>query len=47
MRVVVGCDDANDVADDGHVGHDCFGHVVVAEVSGGVVCDVGVVVDVV
>ena len=38
---------ADDVADDEQVGHDCFGHVVVAEVSGGVVCDVGVVVDLV
>ena len=47
MVVVVHCDDANDVADDDDVGHDCFGHVVVAEVSGGVVCDVGVVVDLV
>ena len=37
MVVVVHCDDANDVADDVHV--------VFAEVSGGVVCDVGVVVD--
>ena len=45
MRGVVGCDDANDVSDDVHVGRDCCGYVVFAEVSGGVVCDVGVAVD--
>ena len=38
---------ADDVADDEQVGHDCFGYVVGAEVGGGAVCDVGVVVDLV